>query len=65
MIAHPVNTVGKTGTEYAPMVKMGVSGLEVYSSSYHTRRGCNLVSLIWQRELEPLETMGSDFHGKT
>ena len=63
MIAHPVNTVGKNRDRIRTMVKMGVSGLEVYSS-YHTAEDVTWFHHLAE-ELELLETMGSDFHGKT
>ena len=63
VIAHPVNTVGKNRDRIRTMVKMGVSGLEVYSS-YHTAEDVTWFHQLAE-ELELLETMGSDFHGKT
>ena len=63
VIAHPANTVGKNRDRIRTMVKMGVSGLEVYSS-YHTAEDVTWFHRLAE-ELELLETMGSDFHGKT
>lgn len=63
VIAHPVNTVGKNRDRIRAMAKMGVSGLEV-CSSYHSAEDVNWFHQL-AMELELLETMGSDFHGKT
>lgn len=63
VIAHPINTVGKNRDRIRAMVKMGVSGLEVFSS-YHTAEDVKWFHELAE-ELKLLETMGSDFHGKT
>ena len=63
VIAHPINTVGRSRERISAMKEKGAAGLEVYSS-YHKKEDVEWFHKLAE-ELGMLETMGSDFHGKT
>lgn len=63
VIAHPINTVGRSRERIGALKEKGAAGLEVYSS-YHAKEDIEWFHELAE-ELELLETMGSDFHGKT
>lgn len=63
VIAHPINTVGRSRERIGALKEKGAAGLEVYSS-YHEKEDIEWFHELVE-ELELLETMGSDFHGKT
>ena len=58
VIAHPINTVGRSRERISAMKEKGAAGLEVYSS-YHKKEDVEWFHKLAE-ELGMLETMGSD-----
>ena len=63
VLAHPGNNLKGQFEVFDDMVKLGIEGVEAFSS-YHTKETCEYF-YNKAKEYDLLYTCGSDFHGKT